>query len=97
VGTGDFDRDGHTDIVWRHFVDGRTGVWYMNGITLRESVALPFMGDLSWRIVGMGDFDLDGKPDIAWQQDGPGIVALWYMDGVVIKSSTYTTPQGPLP
>src|SRR5262249_37811553 len=96
VGAGDFDRDGHTDILWRHYVNGQTVIWHMNGITQRDYAYLPFMGDLTWRIVGVQDVNLDGKPDIVWQQDGPGSVAIWYMDDTALLSSTLTTPSGPL-
>ena len=31
VGTGDFDGDGMTDILWHNNATGRTVVWFMNG------------------------------------------------------------------
>lgn len=36
-GTGDYDGDGRTDILWRNFADGSNEVWLMNGI-LRTSI-----------------------------------------------------------
>jgi hypothetical protein len=32
VGTGDFNCDGHVDILWRRSSDGKNLVWYMDGV-----------------------------------------------------------------
>jgi len=32
VGTGDFNVDGHPDILWRRSSDGKHLVWYMDGV-----------------------------------------------------------------
>jgi hypothetical protein len=37
VGTGDFDGDGKTDVLWQHKDSGARSVWLMNG-TVRASV-----------------------------------------------------------
>ena len=34
VGTGDFNSDGKTDILWRNTATGENAYWYMNGTTL---------------------------------------------------------------
>ena len=33
VGTGDFNGDGKTDILWRNKSTGQNVVWLMNGVT----------------------------------------------------------------
>ncbi len=34
AGTGDFNGDGHLDIVWENKVTGERGMWLMNGVTV---------------------------------------------------------------
>jgi hypothetical protein len=83
VGTGDFNRDGWPDILWRY--DGSGGknvVWYMQGATRTASVYLPAVTDLNWEIAGTGDFNRDGWPDILWRYNGSGGKnVVWYMQG----------------
>jgi len=54
VGTGDFNADGTTDLVWRNSVTGVNSVWLMkNGDLLNGSgLLLPDMADTNWKIVG---------------------------------------------
>ena len=33
VGTGDYDGDGKTDLLWRHTTQGDMWLWRMNGAT----------------------------------------------------------------
>jgi hypothetical protein len=63
-GTGDFDGDGHDDIVWQH--GGQLVIWYMaNGVKIAESVRpLP----ATWKLEAVGDFDGDGRADLLWRQ-----------------------------
>ena len=76
VGTGDFNGDGNTDLLWRD-IDGDVAIWFMNGTTL---VSGPDLGNIptNWTIVGTGDFNGDGYSDILWR-DTAGDVAIWYM------------------
>jgi hypothetical protein len=50
VGTGDFNGDGKTDILWHH-TSGAVAIWLMNGTAVASSVGLP-SADTSWSIVG---------------------------------------------
>jgi hypothetical protein len=83
VGTGDFNKDGHTDILWRYNgPGGNIVVWYLNGPQWIGSAELLTVSDLSWQIVGTGDFNNDGNADILWRYtEGPGFVYVWYMNG----------------
>jgi hypothetical protein len=83
VGTGDFNKDGHMDILWRYNGDGGYNVvWYMNGAEWIGSAELITVSDLNWKIVGTGDFNKDGNVDILWRYaEGPGFVYVWYMNG----------------
>ena len=83
AGTGDFNKDGHTDLLWRY--DGPGGynyVWFMNGTTYIGATALASVTDLNWKIVGTGDFNNDGHIDILWRYAGAaGYVHVWFMVG----------------
>ena len=69
VGTGDFNGDGRSDILWRND-NGELGDWLgtasggyiVNGAA---SVTVP----TSWHVVGTGDFNGDGRSDILWRND----------------------------
>ncbi|HSQ79160.1 MAG TPA: VCBS repeat-containing protein, partial [Candidatus Bathyarchaeia archaeon] len=87
AGTGDFNNDGHVDILWRHAGYGYILVWYMNGTEVTGLAALPFVSDLTWEIVGTGDFNNDGRVDILWRYNGiGGYNLIWYLDGVDVNA-----------
>ena len=48
VGTGDFNGDGMTDIVWRDTA-GDTAIWLMNGATFRQPAELGRAPDMVHR------------------------------------------------
>jgi subtilisin-like proprotein convertase family protein len=57
VVTGDYNRDGRVDIVWRHETSGQIAVWYMggpDGSTMTGGVLTdpPVLADVRWKIVG---------------------------------------------
>jgi hypothetical protein len=83
-GSGDFNRDGVPDLVWRHAGNGANSLWYMGGAggaTLVSTASLTQVGDLNWQIHGVGDFNRDGVPDLVWRHAGNGANSLWYMGG----------------
>jgi len=51
-GTGDFNHDGQTDILWRRYSTGEDVIWLMNGTTLLSNGGVYFnpIGDLNWQI-----------------------------------------------
>jgi hypothetical protein len=52
MGTGDYDKDGNVDILWRYNgAGGWNVIWYMNGVAWAESAELLPVPDLTWRIV----------------------------------------------
>jgi hypothetical protein len=56
AGTGDFNQDGHIDILWRRYSDGADMIWYMDGIVRIGVENIETRADLTWRIVGNGDY-----------------------------------------
>ena len=51
-GTGDFNGDGKTDIVWRNKATGDNVIWLLDGTTWSSSVLLTGVSDTNWEIVG---------------------------------------------
>jgi parallel beta-helix repeat protein len=89
AGTGDFNGDGKSDILWRNPSSGQVAIWEMDGTTLLPGTALlaPLV-DASWQIAGTGDFNADGKSDILWRNPSSGQVAIWEMDGTTLLPGT---------
>jgi FG-GAP-like repeat/IPT/TIG domain len=83
VGTGDFNGDGKSDLLWRDS-SGNAAIWLLNGGTVLSSAAL---GNVSttWSVVGTRDFDGDGKADILWH-DSSGNTAIWFVSGTQVSS-----------
>src|ERR1039458_2735946 len=78
VGTGDFNGNGNTDILWRDTA-GAVAIWFMNGTTVTSISALGNV-PTNWTVVGTGDFNGDGNTDILWR-DTAGDVGIWLMNG----------------
>lgn len=82
-GVGDFDGDGHADIVFRHKTTGAIRIWFMNGAN-RVGLSVPTTPatyGLNYEIGGVGDFDLDGDADIVFRNKVNGFNRIWLMDG----------------
>ena len=70
VGTGDFNGDGLTDILWRND-DGSITDWLADPTSGFYGNADNFLTNpgTSWHVEGTGDFNGDGKVDILWRDD----------------------------
>jgi hypothetical protein len=99
AGTGDFNKDGNTDILWRNYgtgpLQGVDVVWYMNGTGLLGEALVNTVTDTNWRIAGTGDFNGDGGTDILWRNYGTGpfqgMNVIWYMNGARQSSEVLLT------
>ena len=90
-GTGDFNGDGRSDILWQGS-DGTPAIWLMDGTTTTFVGAVgPFNPGPSWQIRGTSDVNGDGRSDILWQ-GSDGTPAVWTMDGT---SATFVGAVGP--
>ncbi len=76
---GDFDGDGHADLLLRGR-DGRAQVWFMErgACAARAELVPPPGADL--RVAATGDFDGDGRGDVVVQH-ARGDVWLWRLGG----------------
>ncbi|MBR0875484.1 S8 family serine peptidase [Bradyrhizobium tropiciagri] len=77
AGTGDFDGNGKSDILWVNDTTGRVSIWD-NGDIAGAHLIAP-VGTISggWHFAGTGDFDGNGKSDILWVNDTTGRVSIW--------------------
>jgi hypothetical protein len=89
VGTGDFNSDGKTDILWRNKSTGQNVVWFMDGVAYGSYAWLLEVTDLNWEIAGTGDFNGDGKTDILWRNKSTGQNVVWLMNGTTYGSYTW--------
>ena len=86
AGTGDFDHDGVSDIVWRNTVTGDVYIWLMSGLTIKPGSG--FVGNApiaTWKIIGVGDFDGDSRSDLLWQNVATGDIDIWFLDGLALR------------
>jgi sugar lactone lactonase YvrE len=84
--TGDFDRNGSSDLYWRNYSNGSNAIWLMNGTSVSTVVDLPALPDSNYRLAAVADFDVDGQPDILWRNGTTGANALWLLNGSSIKA-----------
>jgi hypothetical protein len=60
VGTGDFNGDGDSAVLWLN-TEGQASIWLMNGTNPISEVLVGANPGPSWQIVGTGDYNGDGK------------------------------------
>ena len=99
IGTGDFDGNGTTDILYQEVATGGTEMWLMSnttpGVYTQRSV-YPTSPGADWLMRGVGDLDNDGDADILWQRTltaatTPGAVACWLIDtSILAPAAPYT-------
>jgi hypothetical protein len=80
-GTGDFNADGNSDILFQH-TNGSLSIWEMAGSTVIGGIGT-YVGSNPgslWQTRSTGDYNGDGNADIAFQHTS-GAVSIWEMDG----------------
>jgi T5SS/PEP-CTERM-associated repeat protein len=93
IGTGDFNKDGHSDILWQNANTGQASIWEMSGNSLIGGGAVSPNPGLAWHAVGTGDFNHDGLSDILWQNSSTGQASIWEMSGASLIGGGAVTPN----
>ena len=93
IGTGDFNDDGHSDILWQN-ANGQASIWEMNGNNLIGGGPVGPNPGPAWKAIGTGDFNDDHHSDILWQNTSTGQVSIWEMNGTNLIGGG---PVGPNP
>jgi len=77
TGTGDFNGDGRSDILWRND-NGLTTDWLgqTNGSFTDNSTNFLVNPGVTWHVAAIGDFDGNSTDDIVWRNDN-GLTADW--------------------
>jgi hypothetical protein len=88
AGTGDFNYDGYTDILWRG-AGGEVSIWDMNNNQVIGGGAVTLNGTAAntgtyWEVAGTGDFNHDGYADILLRGAG-GESLIWNMNNTQIS------------
>jgi hypothetical protein len=86
MGTGDFNGDNYTDILWENDA-GVVAIWDLNNSTMLASKTVGQLPS-NWHIIDTGDYNGDHKTDILLRNDA-GVVATWDMNDNV-TTSTHT-------
>jgi hypothetical protein len=92
VGTGDFDADGNSDLLWRNRANGRNQVWFMDGTSLAPDIQVMATVSAGWAVAAVEDLDADGRADILFRHRTTGRNALWFMNGTTMRPETGLLP-----
>ena len=93
IGTGDFNGDGKSDILWQNTNTGQAAIWEMNGTTVTDASLVGPQPGPGWKEIGTGDFNGDGKSDILWQNTNTDQAAIWEMNGTTVTDASLVGPQ----
>jgi hypothetical protein len=81
AGFGDFNGNGHQDILWHNTSNGSVAAWYMNGFSV--SPAWINQGSISqdWQIRATPDVVGNGFNSILWSNVNTGEEVIWIPGG----------------
>jgi len=106
VGSGDWDLDGISDLVWRNRNTGYNSVWLMDpydptthSVPVRLQTEIDIPRPPPWKIVGVADYNRDGRPDLLWSNVSTGENEIWIVEGPILGPylPTLSFPLPPTP
>ncbi len=93
AGSGDFNHDGQTDLVFQNQATGAVSVWLMNGLSRSSAVTLSPTGPAAWRLAAVADWNRDENPDLVFQNATTGVVEIAYLNGTVFAGHASVSPS----
>jgi subtilisin-like proprotein convertase family protein len=98
--TGDMNRDGRPDILWRNTTSQKLVGWLMGQSgapgTQKTGNLIPTPDQAinsNWRVVALLDINLDGNVDLLWYNSTSGNIVYWLMDGNFVRiTGLFTNP-----
>ncbi len=82
VATGDFDKDGRPDLMWRSAATRKLSIWRMNGTVMIGGLAPSpnEAANANWATVAALDYNGDGHRDLLWYNSTSGNIVTWYLN-----------------
>jgi len=94
--TGDFNRDGWPDLLWRNTTSQKLVVWALSGATkVGNIIPTPDQAvDANWEAVAGLDFNRDGNRDLLWYNATSGRIVTWNMSQALVRvDGAFTNPM----
>ncbi len=94
--TGDFNRDGWPDLLWRNTTTQKLVVWALVGATkIGNVIPSPDQAvDANWEVEAALDFNRDGNRDLLWYNSTSGRIVTWNLDHLMVRSDgNFTNPM----
>jgi uncharacterized delta-60 repeat protein len=86
--SGDFNKDGDADILWRNLATAEWKVWQMqNGLRVAQNAPADFDLTHEWTVIGAGDTDKDGDDDVILNNIATGEVLIWQMQNHAVAAT----------
>jgi hypothetical protein len=85
AGNGDYDGDGHADLLLRDDTTGDVSMQLVNVRVVGGGTVVPALSE-DWQLVGSGDFNRNGRDDILVRNTTARKLEVWFMNGPQIVS-----------
>jgi hypothetical protein len=85
VGTGDFNGDGTSDVLWQDQSTGLVGAWLIKNAVLNGWAGFSSPDPTVWIVVGVGDFNGDSTSDVLLENQATGLVGAWIIKSGVLN------------